>query len=65
MNKIIDSITPYGYRHLSVDDIERLESLIGTVVEESEEVAEIDGKYLLRCVDNEVIHPDFVNLKSI
>lgn len=65
MNKIIDSITPYGYRHLSVDDIERIESLIGTEVEESDEVAEIDGKYLLKCVDSEVIHPDFVNLKSI
>jgi hypothetical protein len=66
MNKYkLLGVTEYAERHLSVDDIDELKSMIGCVIEESDEPSIVDGKRMFIMIDGEETHIDYLELEML
>lgn len=58
-------ITEYAERHLTVDNLETLQEMVGLTVCESEETNGIDEKPLMIMPDTELTHVDFLQLEEV
>jgi len=58
-------ITEYAEKHLTVSDLENLKQMIGSEIEESDNVAEIDEGKLFIMPDGVETHIDFLKITTI
>jgi hypothetical protein len=57
-------VTKYAERHLSVDDLDTIKSMVGCDIIESEHRAEIDGGKLFIMPDGKDTHVDFLDIEE-
>lgn len=58
-------VSDYGERHLTVEDIDSINSMIGDTVSESVLKSDIDGKEMIEMTDGEDTHIMFLDLEYI